>query len=51
MALIKNIAEEIVEPLTKICNQAIEEGKLPKGMKIARVIPIYKKEDPIIFGN
>jgi hypothetical protein len=41
--LIKDIAPYIVNPLTKIFNWFLESGKVPKDLKISKVIPIYKK--------
>ena len=40
---IKNIVNEIVTPLTHILNLSLSSGKVPHKMKIARVVPIFKK--------
>lgn len=51
MLLIKKIISCIVTPLTFIFNQSLMAGKFPKGMKIAKVIPIYKSGDKHLFSN
>ena len=38
-----NIINEIISPLTYILNQSLFRGKVPQKMKIAKVIPIFKK--------
>ena len=42
---IKDIAEEIVTPLTYIANLSIESGTFPTQLKIARIVPLYKGGD------
>ncbi len=42
MALIKEIIDAIVKPLTYICNLSFKTGVFPSKMKIAKVIPLYK---------
>lgn len=41
--LLKNTIEEISVPLTHIFNLSLETGTVPDEMKIAKVIPIFKK--------
>ena len=41
--LLKNIINEIISPLTYILNQSLFRGKVPQKMKIAKVVPIFKK--------
>ncbi len=46
--------EQIAKPLTHICNISFTTGIFPNEInmiKIAKVTPIYKKEDPSTFGN
>ena len=38
-------------PLTDIFNLSLSTGIVPEELKLAKVIPIYKKEDPEIFSN
>ena len=49
--IIKRVAKEIVKPLTLIFNLSISTGIVPNKLKIAKVIPIYKKQDAEIFSN
>lgn len=51
MIIIKNVIEEIVEPLTYIFNLSFQSGKFPNKMKIAKIIPVYKKGDRHYFTN
>ena len=44
--LLKCIAPSIIKPLTLIIYQIIKTGVFPNKMKLAKVIPIYKKDDP-----
>ena len=49
--LLKEIAEDIIEPLTVIINQCFQTGIFPEKLKVARVTPIYKKGDAHLFDN
>ena len=49
--LVKRVAKEISIPLTIIFNLSITSGIFPNDLKIAKVIPIYKKDNPEIFPN
>lgn len=49
--LLKNIADNIAEPLTDIINEAFVTGIFPDKLKLARVIPIFKKNDPTCVKN
>ena len=42
MTIIKTIIDEIVTPLTYICNQSFLSGTFHNKMKLAKVIPLYK---------
>ena len=42
---LKYIANEISECLTLIINQSFTRGKFPDQLKIAKVVPIFKKVD------
>ena len=43
--------DAIANPLTYIINQSFEMGIFPSDMKIAKVLPIYKTNDPTTFKN
>ena len=49
--LLKVIAPVIIKPLTMLINQVLNTGIFPDKLKIAKVIPIYKKGDPQLFEN
>lgn len=49
--LLKNILNEIVDPLTLIINQSLTTGLFPNKLKIAKVIPLHKKDDDKFFKN
>ena len=48
---LKCIAHEICECLTLIINQSITTGIFPENLKIAKVVPIYKKDDQSQIKN
>ena len=47
--LLKLIKDEISTSLTLVINQSLLSGIFPDQLKIAKVIPIYKKDDPAVF--
>ena len=47
----KVIAPAIIKPLTLLINQVLNTGTFPDKLKIAKVIPIFKKGDPSLFEN
>ena len=49
--VIKLIADEIVPVITHIVNLSIQEASFPKSYKIAKVIPLFKKGDPLEAKN
>ena len=49
--LLKEIINFIIKPLTHILNLSIVNGIVPSRMKIAKVVPIFKKGDPHEVGN
>ena len=51
MKLIKESIDHIIFPLTHIINQSMSTGLVPKHMKIAKVIPIFKSGNKHIFNN
>ena len=48
---LKGVPKGIVHPLTAIFNLSLSTGKVPDNLKIAKVIPIHKKDDKEIFSN
>jgi len=49
--LIKQCYKHILTPLTKLINKSFESGVFPAQLKTAKVIPIYKKDDPCLASN
>ncbi len=49
--IIKQIIHEISSLLCHVFNLSFQQGIFPNILKLAKVIPIYKKEDPQIFSN
>jgi len=49
--LLKQIEPVIINPLTKLINQCLETGQFPDQLKIAKVIPLHKKEDASTMNN
>lgn len=49
--LVKSVKEVLIKPVTLIINQMITTGIFPDKLKIAKVIPIYKKDDETLFTN
>ena len=49
--LLKKIINSIVDPLIHLLNFSITSGLVPKNMKIAKVIPIFKKGDKQEVNN
>ena len=47
--LLKLIEPAITQSLTLLTNQVLTTGVFPDKLKIAKVIPIYKKGEPTIF--
>ena len=49
--MVKHISQEIAYPLKLIFNESLSNGVVPDDLKIAKVVPIYKKDNPQVFGN
>ena len=49
--LLKLIKIEISESLTLIINQSINTGIFPNKLKIAKVLPLFKKNENYVFDN
>ena len=49
--IIKALKDSLIKPLTLIINQILYTGVFPSQLKIAKVIPIFKKDDNKMFNN
>ena len=49
--LLKEISPIISSPLNLILNQSLTTGIFPDKLKIAKIIPLFKKDDPHYFDN
>lgn len=49
--LLRDIKDIISSPLSLILNQSLCTGIFPDKLKVAKVIPLYKKGDDKLFGN
>ena len=50
-SFIKSIKFVIVQPITVLINQMLTTGIFPDKLKIAKVVPLYKKGDNTFFSN
>ena len=51
LSLIKSIKFDILNSLTLIINQSLMSGVFPDKLRLAKVIPLYKKGDSTITDN
>ena len=51
MKLLKRIKHIIVDSLTLIINQSLNTGIFPENLKLAKVLPLFKKGDIDFMGN
>ena len=49
--LLKQVAPGISKPLTALINQSLHNGRFPDGLKLSKIIPLYKKDSREIMGN
>ena len=48
---IKPILETLLPPLTYVTNLSLTQGVFPDDLKKAKIIPLYKANDPMLFNN
>ena len=51
MKIIHQTLKNIVQPLVSIINLLLSTGVFPESLKIAKVIPVFKADDPTLFSN
>ena len=49
--VIKYSSTEFINPFLHICNLSLEKGVFPRQLKIAKVIPLFKSGDDMLFSN
>ena len=49
--LLKKLSEALINPLTLVINQSLVTGVFPTKLKIAKVLPLFKKDDYTIMDN
>ena len=50
-AILKSIANEISDCIILIINQSISTGSFPENLKLAKIVPIFKKDDKSQIKN
>ena len=49
--IMKSIINILIKPISIIINQMLETGVFPNKLKVAKVIPLFKKGDPTLLTN
>ena len=48
---LQSVISYINDPITRICNMSFNEGIFPHQLKTAKIIPLFKANDPMKFNN
>ena len=48
---IKSVLNSLIQPLTYVTNLSVSQGIFPDELKKAKIIPLYKANDPMVFNN
>jgi hypothetical protein len=51
LKILKLLKRKLVPPLTVLINQSLHQGIFPEALKLAKVIPLFKKGDSSCFNN
>ena len=51
MKIVKSTIREVATPLSHIFNKSFQTGVVPNGMKIAKIVPIYKSGNKKLLNN
>ena len=51
LKLLKRLKTDLVSPITILVNQMLSTGVFPEKLKLAKVIPLYKKDEDSQFNN
>ena len=49
--ILKELCQELANPLCKLFNTSLQTGKVPSQWKLAHVCAVYKKNDPHTVSN
>ena len=49
--VLKSVADEIIDPITFICNMSFKDGLFPSELKLAKISPIFKSGDKTVISN
>ena len=49
--VVKYVLPFIIEPILHICNSSLSSGIVPSKMKLSKVTPVFKKDDPSLLTN
>ena len=50
-SIVKHTCHYFIEPLMHVSNLSITQGVFPHELKVAKVIPLFKSNDPMVFSN
>ena len=50
-SIVKHTCHYVIEPLMHASNLSITQGVFPNELKVAKVIPLFKSNDPMLFWN
>ena len=50
-SILKATCDSFIRPLTHVLNISITKGVFPNELKVARVVPLFKSGDPMMFSN
>jgi hypothetical protein len=49
--ILKDVADITVKPLAYLCNLSFQTGLVPQGLKLVKIVPIYRKGDKALLTN
>jgi len=49
--LVKQVKQSILQPVVHIFSLSLKTGIVPEDLKVARIIPLFKADDPCCFSN
>ena len=48
---LKYVIDHIVSPISHVCRLSLIQGYFPQELKLAKIVPLYKSNDPSHFNN